>query len=214
MATRGVLLCFEGIDHSGKSTQGIMLVNALIALGNKVVLIRFPDRTTPSGKVLDAYLHGVDIDQHVAHLLFSSNRWELVNIIKSYISNGITVVLDRYVPSGIAYSVAKGLDAQWCSKPDIGLPKPDMVFWFALNPEIALRRGQQAMIKGKEKEIFDDVDFLVKVHDVYNGMALADVDGWCPIDASDTSESVHNHAMSITSKVIHTCSSQPLKQYV
>lgn len=36
------------------------------------------DRTTPIGKMIDAYLKSEsELDDHVIHLLFSANRWEL-----------------------------------------------------------------------------------------------------------------------------------------
>jgi thymidylate kinase len=35
------------------------------------------DRTTPIGKMIDAYLRSAeDLDDRVIHLLFSANRWE------------------------------------------------------------------------------------------------------------------------------------------
>ncbi len=44
------------------------------------------------------------------HILFSKNRWEIIDTIKTNILNGITIIIDRYSYSGIAFSVAKGLD--------------------------------------------------------------------------------------------------------
>lgn len=36
------------------------------------------DRTTPIGKMIDAYLRSQsEMDDHAIHLLFSANRWEL-----------------------------------------------------------------------------------------------------------------------------------------
>lgn len=37
-----------------------------------------PDRTTPIGQMIDAYLQSKsELDDHVIHLLFAANRWEL-----------------------------------------------------------------------------------------------------------------------------------------
>lgn len=42
------------------------------------------------------------------HLLFSANRWERAkNIIKT-LEAGVTVIVDRYCYSGVAFSAAKG----------------------------------------------------------------------------------------------------------
>jgi dTMP kinase len=36
-----------------------------------------PDRSTPIGQMIDAYLRSqAEMDDHVIHLLFSANRWE------------------------------------------------------------------------------------------------------------------------------------------
>lgn len=55
--------------------------------------------------------------------------------------NGTIVVLDRYVYSGVAYTAAKGLDAQWCLNPDIGLPRPDLTIFLNLNDSQSSRGG-------------------------------------------------------------------------
>ena len=40
-------------------------------------LLRFPDRYTPIGRMIDAYLTGkAETDDAAVHLLFSANRWE------------------------------------------------------------------------------------------------------------------------------------------
>ena len=54
------------------------------------------------------------------HLLFSANRWELEENIKSKLNQGEIVIIDRYAFSGVAYSVAKGLDIEWCKSSDKG----------------------------------------------------------------------------------------------
>jgi len=91
---RGKLVVFEGLDKAGKSTQCSRLVENLRYNGHEVRHIRFPgkfkshgqslvcscllDRTTVIGKMIDAYLKGeASQEDHVIHLLFSANRWEL-----------------------------------------------------------------------------------------------------------------------------------------
>ena len=40
-------------------------------------LWRFPDRTSPTGKMVDSYLRSQsELDDAAVHLLFSANRWE------------------------------------------------------------------------------------------------------------------------------------------
>ena len=47
----------------------------------------------------------------------------------------------RYAYSGVAYSTAKGLDIHWTKNGDIGLPRPDMVFYMDIDPEVAAKRS-------------------------------------------------------------------------
>lgn len=107
--------------------------------------MRFPDRTTPIGMSIDAYLKGESHQEdHVIHLLFSANRWEAADQIRNAIEEGITVVIDRYYYSGMVYSAAKDkadLSLKWARDPEIGLPRPDVCLFLDITPEAAARRG-------------------------------------------------------------------------
>ncbi len=52
-----------------------------------------------------------------------------IDTIKTNILNGITIIIDRYSYSGIAFSVAKGLDFEWCKQTENGLLKPDIIIY-------------------------------------------------------------------------------------
>lgn len=138
---RGNLILVEGLDRSGKSTQAEILAKNLNA-----VSFKFPDRLTPIGKVIHEYLtnHDFKLSDEAAHLLFSANRWELAGQIKETLLRGKHVVLDRYVFSGIAYSLAKEnlKGVEWLFSPDRGLPKPDLTIFLTISlEELALRKG-------------------------------------------------------------------------
>ncbi|GME79756.1 unnamed protein product [[Candida] boidinii] len=134
--TRGALIVIEGLDRTGKTTQTNQLIAKLNSIGQRIELVKFPQRETIIGKLINSYLTSKpsddDKDAEIAklndysiHLLFSANRWELIDKIKNLLEQGVTVLLDRYVYSGVAYSSAKGLDFDWCLSSDIGLVKPD-----------------------------------------------------------------------------------------
>jgi len=71
---RGWCIAFEGIDRSGKSTQANELVTELGKAGYPVELWRFPDRSTPTGRLLDTYILNPDIPMNSSclRLLFSA----------------------------------------------------------------------------------------------------------------------------------------------
>ncbi|EAW14761.1 bifunctional thymidylate/uridylate kinase [Aspergillus clavatus NRRL 1] len=145
MQKRGALIVVEGLDRAGKSSQCERLRDSLQASGYSVKYIRFPDRTTPIGQLINGYLQGQShLDDHSIHLLFSANRWEIARTIENDIANGVTVIVDRYSYSGAVYSAAKGnqnLSLEWAWQPEIGLPQPDICLFLRISPEEAAKRG-------------------------------------------------------------------------
>ncbi|KAI4938149.1 hypothetical protein J4E85_000588 [Alternaria conjuncta] len=158
---RGKLIVFEGLDRAGKSTQCQMLVEDLQNDGIKVRHMRFPDRTTPIGKMINSYLSGQsEQDDHVIHLLFSANRWEAVPSIQADLAAGTTIIVDRYYYSGCVYSAAKqnpSMSLEWCRKPEVGLPRPDLCLFLDISADDAAKRGGYGTEKYEKKEIQDRV---------------------------------------------------------
>ncbi|KAK3557441.1 hypothetical protein QTP70_026620 [Hemibagrus guttatus] len=105
---RGALIVLEGVDKAGKTTQCRKLVHALQQNGRAAEMMRFPDRTTHIGQLIGSYLEKKNnLEDHTVHLLFSANRWELVPLMKKKLEQGITLVVDRYAFSGVAFTSAK-----------------------------------------------------------------------------------------------------------
>lgn len=158
---RGCLIVFEGLDRSGKSTQCAKLVEHLQANGHEVEHLRFPNRSTVIGQMINSYLTGASQQEdHVIHLLFSANRWEAAQGIKDKIAAGVTVVIDRYYYSGCVYSAAKQnpeMTLSWCREPEIGLPRPDLCLFLDIPPEDAAKRGGYGNERYEIKEMQDRV---------------------------------------------------------
>ena len=129
MRSRGLLIVFEGLDKSGKTTQSKLLCDALNSKSFPSESWRYPDRSTSIGKLINNYLcKQIELEDHAVHLLFSANRWETVDVMKQKLNSGVNLIVDRYAYSGIAYTAAKtGFDFDWCKQCDTGLPKPDFV---------------------------------------------------------------------------------------
>ena len=101
------------------------------------------------------------------------------------LNDGVDILLDRYAYSGIAYSHAQGLDFDWCTSPDKGLPKPDLVFYFKVKNITEL--------SGREEygeEIYEKEDFQKKVAEVYETFLMQK--DWLIINASQTIPEVFN----------------------
>ncbi|KAJ7163542.1 thymidylate kinase [Mycena crocata] len=185
MARRGALIAVEGLDRSGKTTQISLLQSRLEAAGSQVKLLKFPDRTTAIGKMIDSYLRSQsELDDHAIHLLFSANRWELTTTIERLLAEGTTVLCDRYAFSGVAFSTAKGLSLEWCRSPDISLPAPDVTLFLNITPEKARERG------GYGEERYEKEEIQRKVRSVFDEISVEFGDRWITIDAGRTEEDV------------------------
>ena len=71
---RGALIVFEGCDRSGKTTQVTRLVERLNKAGRPAVMMRFPDRTTSIGSLINSYL-SCKKELDWAHPCFDHPRW-------------------------------------------------------------------------------------------------------------------------------------------
>ncbi|PYH42713.1 bifunctional thymidylate/uridylate kinase [Aspergillus saccharolyticus JOP 1030-1] len=165
---RGALIVVEGLDRAGKSSQCESLYQKLQQSGRAVKYLRFPDRTTAIGKMIDGYLRCQShMDDHAIHLLFSANRWEVAHSLEEDIARGTTVIVDRYSYSGAVYSAAKmnpALSLEWAWTPEIGLPQPDLCLFLSISPEAAAQRGgfgveryENAALQSRVRELFQTI---------------------------------------------------------
>ncbi|KAF8816886.1 thymidylate kinase [Phlegmacium glaucopus] len=196
MSPRAPFIVIEGLDRSGKTTQTHRLHESLKDNGVETKLIKFPDRTTAIGKMIDAYLRSTsELDDHAIHLLFSANRWELAPAMEKLLNAGTAIICDRYAFSGIAFSAAKVtangdplLSFEWCKSPDIGLPAPDLVIFLDITPEKAKERG------GYGEERYEKEEMQKRVREIFHRIESEMVDEvgtrWVTIDAGGDRDAV------------------------
>jgi len=200
---RGALIVLEGGDKCGKSTQCRQLVANLTSKGIKSELLRYPERSTAIGKVINDYLEKkIELEDHAVHLLFSANRWESVPRMKQLLHSGVTLVVDRYAFSGVAFTGAKdGFDLEWCRTPDIGLPEPDCVVYLTLNPRDAAKRGDY----GGER--YEDTDFQAEVEKNFYKLREST---WQVMDASRSIPEIETDLLTLAIEVVKKCGTTPL----
>ncbi|ELK14418.1 thymidylate kinase isoform X2 [Pteropus alecto] len=203
---RGALIVLEGVDRAGKSTQSRKLVEALRAAGHCAELLRFPERSTEIGKLLSSYLEKKrEVEDHSVHLLFSANRWEQVPLIKEKLGQGVTLVVDRYAFSGVAFTSAKeNFHLDWCKQPDVGLPKPDLVVFLQLQLAVAAARGEFGRERYENRAFQERV--LQRFHQLMRDPAL----NWKVVDASRSIEDVHEEIRVLSEDIIWAATQQPL----
>lgn len=195
--SRGALIVLEGLDRSGKTSQLTRLHSYLEGLGFPVESWRFPDRNTGVGQMISSYLtNESQLDDRTIHLLFSANRWEKRSLMESKLRSGVTLIVDRYSYSGVAFSCAKGLDIEWCKAPEMGLLAPDLVAYLEIPPEKAAARG------GYGGERYEQLEFQRKVAHHYQDLR----DGsWKIVDACLPMEDVEKQMKEIALDCVTTC---------
>eukprot|EP00126_Sphaerothecum_destruens_P004830 Sdes_comp18407_c0_seq1m8250 len=192
--SRGVLIVLEGCDRCGKSTQCRNLVSYLNSIQSPTKYMRFPNRETHVGKMIDSYLKNTtQMSDEAIHLLFSANRWEAVPEILEALSQGQNLVIDRYAYSGVCFTAAKRFmkpkggsegaisDLEWIKSCDKYLPKPDLVLFLDLPSSQAAERGDY----GSER--YEETTFQTHVRQIFQEISNPD---WKYIDASGSPEAV------------------------
>jgi dTMP kinase len=177
MATRGVLVVFEGLDQSGKQTQAEALRDWCVGRGRSVRLLSFPTYETPLGIEIGRALHGErDYGADVMQLLYIANRFEWKADVARELANGTILVCDRYRASSVAYGEAQGLDARWLESLQTPLPVPDLTILLDMAPEVSLARKQVGRDKYER-----DLDLLGRVRHSY--LRQAREGQWTVLDA-------------------------------
>jgi dTMP kinase len=144
----GHFLSLEGIDGSGKSTQGRLLAERLRAAGHVVTLTREPGGSPGAEEIRRLVLEG-DGDRWSAEteiLLFTAARRDhLEKTIRPALARGEVVITDRFADSTrIFQGITRGdLSATVDRLHDlmIGM-EPELTLLFDLDPAIGLSRAQ------------------------------------------------------------------------
>ena len=164
-----ITIAFEGCDRCGKTTQLELLNDYFIGKGYKVKCMKFPDRETDTGKIInDVLTNKTQMDKKELHKLFSQNRYEKVNEIKAIQENLTEIkydylLIDRYILSGLVYAVSDGIatfdavrnERMWHLAPNITV-------YFKSDPQKLLNRGEYG------EEAFEKIDFQQRVSQNYD----------------------------------------------
>lgn len=137
---KGTLICVEGIDGSGKSTQLALLCDWLKAIGQDVIYTEWNSselisQTTKLAKKKNmlsprtfSLLHAVDFADR------------LKQVIAPAMKAGFIVLADRYAYTAFARDVARGVDPNWVREVYSFAIKPDLAIYFDIEPKNAMER--------------------------------------------------------------------------
>ncbi|MCI0708220.1 MAG: dTMP kinase [Ignavibacteriae bacterium] len=101
-----MLITFEGLDFSGKSTQIKLLADRLKQERHEVLVLREPGGTSIGEKIRTVLLDTKSTGMTAAaeFLLYSASRSQLVeHVMKPALASGTVVLCDRFYDSSTAY---------------------------------------------------------------------------------------------------------------
>ena len=175
----------EGLDGAGTTTQ---LKNLETYLINKdISVFRTSEPTVyETGKFLRRVLAGeVKVPQSTVAYLFAADRDNHLNNpeygIMEHLKKGEIVISDRYFFSSLAYQ-SIGFDFQEVQRLNSAFPYPEFVLYVDTPVQDCIDRINS---RGDKKEIFEKLDYQIKVHQNYekifqilpDGCKLVRVDG-------------------------------------
>lgn len=163
MSKRGIFICIEGIDASGKTTHARRLVENLRQRGLDAVYTTEPTSGEIGNYIKTRILRSQErVPSMIEALLFAADRIEHVeNTIKPALQEGKIVISDRYVYSSLAYQGTTGLDLQWIEELNRFAILPDLSVYIDIPVEIVFERLR------REKSIMENPQTQQKVREVY-----------------------------------------------
>uniref|UniRef100_A0A7M4ESR5 dTMP kinase n=1 Tax=Crocodylus porosus TaxID=8502 RepID=A0A7M4ESR5_CROPO len=128
-----------------------------------------------------------------------------VPLIKEKLKQGVTLVVDRYAFSGVAFTSAKeNFSLDWCKQSDVGLPKPDLILFLQLSMSEAAKRG------GFGNERYENSSFQEKVLQRFYNLMKDETLNWKAIDASKSIEDLHNEIKSVAEETMQKAQNKPI----
>lgn len=195
---KGILIVFEGIDGSGKSTQAEILLERLQEEDFDAVYFREPSKGKWGRKIKKKALHPDSLSPEEELDLFQKDRRENVEKnLKPALKKKRIVILDRYYYSTIAYQGAKGIDEKLIRRMNEEfVVEPDLVFIFDIDPKKGLERIEN---RKKKDKLFEREDYLVKVREIFRSFKG---EKFVHIDALKSKEEISKEIQEIALRII------------
>ena len=217
---KGLLIVFEGIDGTGKSTQMSLLARHLREKGFAVIETREPTNGQFGQQIRALYTNrnGVSPEQELE--LFLADRREHVHkVLTPALQEGKIILCDRYFLSTAAYqgvvghsssipgacdtrpSVAVGFSpAEIIAKNDFA-PPPDLALLFSAPPRLGIERITKG--RGDTLNDFEQEATLQKVAAVFDSLELPYIKR---INASGSIAAIHQAVLQAVTPILQPMS--------
>ena len=152
---RGVLITFEGVEGSGKTTQMARLGRWLRNRGHRVELTREPDGTALGVGVRRLFERSPEPLAEV-FLFLAARHQHVAEKVRPWLDRGRVVLCDRYTDATVAYQgYGRGIDPatirEWNVQATGGV-LPDLTLLFDLDPAEGFRRIGRRRLDHFERE--------------------------------------------------------------
>ena len=198
---KGLIICFEGLDASGKQTQVKKIYDRLLEEGHNVMRISFPNYDSESSTLVQMYLDGkmgmdpATINPYAASTFYASDRFITFNqeYQKFYDEGGI-ILCDRYTTSNMLFQASKFddlkekdiyLDWLWDLEFEkFKLPAPDKVLFLDVPTSVSkkLMEGRLNKFTGEEKKDIHESNGKFMNSTYNNAMYIANKYHWDKIN--------------------------------
>ncbi len=191
MKKKGIFICIEGLDGSGKTTHAHRLVRNLQKKGFNAVYTTEPSRGELGKFIRGTILEGKKrVPRVVEALLFAVDRVEhFEKEVKPALQQGKIVVSDRCVYSSLAYQGAAGLDLEWIEKINRFSLPPDLALYIDVPPEVVVKRIR------RKKSVMERLETQRRVKEVY--MKFVDNGKLVPIDGDRKTAEVEQNILKL-----------------
>ena len=163
-----MLVAFEGIDGTGKSTQIRLLAESLRDMGHTVQLTREPTDGPVGQRIRELYASRDEVSkEEELELFLDDRRQHVAEIIQPALAAGQIVLTDRYYLSTAAYQGAAGLDpAEIIRRNELFAPVPDLVILLVVPPALGIKRIRT--LRGEALNAFEQEAELKRVAAIFD----------------------------------------------
>ncbi len=171
----GLLIAFEGIDGSGKTTMARRTAEQLCNEGFHAVYLREPTDGVHGRRLRQIMVSPEQRDPKLEFELFLLDRQEDVQKnIRPVLDAGGIVCIDRYYISSMAYQGALGIDPEHIRiENEKFAPVPDLILRFKVSIDTALDRISSSRADGANQ--FEKREYLEKVETIFCQMNFPDI---------------------------------------
>lgn len=161
MNKKGVFICIEGLDGSGKTTQAKLLTQKLKS--HNAFYTTEPSYGKIGTFIRNSYLYGEKrLSSALEALLFAADRIEHVEtVVLPALQQRKLVISDRYLYSSLAYQGAAGLSLNWIEKINEHALRPDLAVFIDVDPKIAMNRLKT------NRSLMENMEIQEKVRKIY-----------------------------------------------